>query len=80
MTAECPRMLMVLAVHIISQGTADGRIACTRHNRQYPALGDNQLQNIGKQQACFTAQHTGYRVESDEPVETTCVESPPRPG
>jgi hypothetical protein len=61
--------MMVLPVHVVGDGAAERGELRPRRDRQEPARGQGEVDDLGKQHAGFAAQDAGLRIEGDEAVE-----------
>ncbi len=63
--------VVVLAVDVVGNGTADGDVFCAGSDGQKEAARDGEIENLGESDAGFTAQDSGLRIEADEAVQPT---------
>jgi hypothetical protein len=63
------RARVVLAVHVVGDGAAEGGELGAGRDRQEPAAGNRQPQHFVERHAGFGADHAGLPVGADEAVE-----------
>ena len=66
--------VVVFAVNVVGDGSADGHEIGSRHNRWKPPPGYGQGQNFRQQHAAFTSQDTFNRIKCDEAVEAARIQ------
>src|SRR5690554_5296680 len=70
MIPKAAHTVMIFAVHIVSDGTADSHQLGAWGNRQHPAVWNQLALDIPQQNAGLAVQSTSFGVKSDEAVET----------
>src|SRR5688572_18999653 len=66
--------MMIIAVHVIGDRSADRDLQRPRRHRQEPPPRHRQPDDVGQQHTGFAADHAGVRVEGDEAIEPARVE------
>ena len=74
MAAECAAAVVVFAVYIVRDGTADGYEFGARCHRQKPAAWYEDVEDFRQRDACFATQEACFLVEGDEASEVCEVE------
>ena len=79
MIAEAARAMMILAMHVIGDRTADADEFGARRYRQKPAAikpfsSTKDAQDIGQGYARFDLDHAGFAVEGDEAIEPAHID------
>ncbi len=71
MAAKGAGDVMVFAVDVVGNCTADGDVFCAGSHGQKEAARDGEIENLGEGDSGFTAQDSGLRIEADEAVQPT---------
>lgn len=61
--------MVILAMHVISDGTPKSNMTSTWNNRQKPAFWNDKLQNFVEGDARLTTKYTRLLIEADESIE-----------
>ena|SRR5579864_7206386 len=74
MCAKSSRAMMVLAVHIVCDGAANGDEAGARSDGRKPAFGEEYLDQVGEADAALAANDPRGFVEGEDTVETAAFD------
>ncbi len=66
--------MVILAVNIIGNGTADGDESGARSDGNEPSLRKKYFDDVRKTDAAFAAQHSGGFVETKNTVESAAID------
>src|SRR6267143_450749 len=73
-SAEGSGTVMVLTMHVVGNGPAHGNEARARRDQQKPSFREKYVDDIGKADATFAAQHASGFVEPEDAVEAAAVD------
>ena len=73
-SSEGSRTVMVLAVDVVGNGSADGNEARAGRDGKEPSLRKEYVENIGEADAAFAAEYARRFVETENAVETATVD------
>jgi hypothetical protein len=71
MTSERSGAMMIFAVHIVGNSTADCDKPGTGHYRQKPAARNADLQNFSQRHTRLTVEDAALYIESDKSIESS---------
>src|SRR5271165_1854766 len=72
--SEGSSAVMVLAVDVVSNGSADGHEARAGRDGKEPSLRQKYVENVGEADAAFAAEHASRLVETQDAVETAAID------
>jgi hypothetical protein len=64
---------MVLTVHVVGNGSADGDEASAGRGRKEPSFREKYVDDVGKADAAFAADHASGFVKTEDAVESATV-------
>ena len=74
MAAEGPGAMMVLAMHVIGDGAANGQEPGSRHGRQDPSGRNREVENSRKLNARLASHRAAVDVEGQETVQVSAFD------
>jgi len=72
--AETAGAMMILAVHVVRNGAADGDESRTGRHRREPSAGQELVDDFLQQYAGFALEDAARRIESNESIEAARTE------
>src|SRR5450755_3030059 len=66
--------MVVLAVHIVGNRPADSYKPCARSYWEEPSLGKHNIDDVGKTDAGFAADHARRLIESKDAIEAAAID------
>jgi hypothetical protein len=72
--AEGSGAVMILAMHVVRDRSADRNKASSGSNGQEPSLRQKHVDDVGKADAAFAAHHARGFVKPEDAVEATAVD------
>ncbi len=73
-SSEGSGTVMVLAVYIIGDGSADGDESRARSDRKKPAFGQKYVNDVRESDAAFAAQHARRFIETENAIQAPAVD------
>jgi hypothetical protein len=76
MSAEGPGTVMVLAMHVVGDSSANRHKTSAGSHWKEPSLGKKNVDDSGEADPAFAANHSTGFVKTENPVETPAVDKP----
>jgi hypothetical protein len=73
-SAESPSAMMVLAVDVVGDGSANGDESRAGRDRKKPSSREEYVEDIGEADAAFATEHASRFVESEDSVKAAAID------
>jgi len=73
-SAESPSTMMILAVDVVGDGSADGDESRAGRDRKKPSFREEYVDDIGEADSAFATEHASRFVESKDAVKAAAID------